>query len=209
MLLYYLKSFKMVIGYKILNKVKLYDNKLFINNNLNITSSSNNLNDFLKEIYKTKSFSYTKFYKMDKLCKLGYISSELLLMNMNEAVKTDENMALIIFNKNSTIDTDIDFYKSFDGFPSPAVFVYTLPNILIGEISIRFGFKGENRLYITNNFNYDLMKSTVMDLNEFNNIKRVICGFIDVDYNKNYLSELYLLSGIEEKENNYICNENF
>ena len=39
--------------------------------------------DRLKDIYKTLGLKYPKFYKMDSLCKLAYLSSEVLFQDLN------------------------------------------------------------------------------------------------------------------------------
>ena len=103
----------------------------------------------LKRLYKKHNISYPKFFKMDPLSKVGFLATEILL----KAKKlTDtyacEDIAIIFENKSSSIDADINHHKSIQDnnhyFPSPAIFVYTLPNIVEGEICLRHGFKGEN-----------------------------------------------------------------
>jgi 3-oxoacyl-(acyl-carrier-protein) synthase len=45
-----------------------------------------------------------------------------------------------------SLSVDVAFWKSLGnpGGPAPALFTYTLPSTLIGEISIRYGLKGPN-----------------------------------------------------------------
>ena len=113
-----------------------------IENNINFAT-------FIKSLYKREQLNYPKFYKMDNLSKLGFITAELVLRKRNiPDLYKKETIGVMITNSSSSLDTDINFQATISDaanyFPSPSVFVYTLPNILIGEICIRNGIKGEN-----------------------------------------------------------------
>ena len=57
----------------------------------------------------------------------------------------------MICNADASLDTDIKYLATTKELPSPSVFVYTLPNIMIGEICIRNHFKGESFFFISEN----------------------------------------------------------
>src|SRR5699024_1388645 len=57
---------------------------------------------FAKACYDNLGMNYPKFHKMDNLCKLGIIASEILLKNTDFS----ENTALILSNNASSLDTD-------------------------------------------------------------------------------------------------------
>ena len=93
---------------------------------------------------------------MDNLSKLAFLAADLLLKNeVNEG--EENNIALLFANKSSSLDTDVKHQESIadrqNYFPSPAVFVYTLPNICMGEISIRHKLYTENSFFIFAQFN--------------------------------------------------------
>ena len=96
---------------------------------------------FIKSIYKQENIAYPKFFKMDELSKLGFIASELLLKDTDIAQLSGNQTAIVLANKSSSFSSDLKHYTSIkdrtDYFPSPAVFVYTLPNIMMEEISIK------------------------------------------------------------------------
>ena len=48
---------------------------------------------------------------------------------------------LVLSNANASLDVDLKYAKTMQTGASPALFVYTLPNIVIGEISIRIILK--------------------------------------------------------------------
>lgn len=118
---------------------------------------------FLTAIYKQCVDDYPKFYKMDGLSRLGFLASELLLQEeQKEAgegcvprfVKRSDR-AVVMYNCHSSISADTDFAHSLgksddtEGyFPSPSVFVYTLPNIVTGEVAIHNQFQGETQFYV-------------------------------------------------------------
>ena len=60
---------------------------------------------------------------------------------------------MVFANSNSSLDVDIKHNASIADkekyFPKPAVFVYTLPNIMLGELSIRHLLRGENIFFVS------------------------------------------------------------
>lgn len=138
--------------------------------------------EMLTEVYKTKIGNYPKFYKMDMLSRLAFVASELLIVCDEENDDHNNDRAVVLFNHSSSIIADRQYVKSIeidDFFPSPAAFVYTLPNITTGEIALRNGYHGETSFYILAERNEKLMqrmiKSTFID----RDIKSVIGGWID------------------------------
>ena len=107
--------------------------------------------DLLTSLYKQYVDDYPKYYKMDGLCRLGFIAAELLVKQEN--ISLPRNRAVILFNHSSSIAVDRRYFDTIadknDYFPSPSAFVYTLPNIVTGEIAIRHHYHGETSFYIT------------------------------------------------------------
>ena len=118
---------------------------------------------FSREFYKSLDCKYSKFYKMDNLCKLAFLGVELLLKG-SEFTLPSENTAILLSNSGSTIDTDTNFINTIEKIPSPAIFVYTLPNIAAGELSIRHGWKGENLFLISDTFNPEDLNENILML---------------------------------------------
>ena len=98
----------------------------------------------LVALYRRFVGDYPKFFKMDTLCRLGFIAAELLLKN-------EQVDAVILANRSASIKNDTDYLATISEgnyYPSPALFVYTLPNIVTGEIAIRHHIQGETAFYI-------------------------------------------------------------
>ena len=102
----------------------------------------------LVELYRRFVGDYPKFFKMDTLSRLGFIAAELLLKHSDISMQPS---AVILANRSASIKNDTDYLATIsDGnyYPSPALFVYTLPNIVTGEIAIRHQIQGETSFYI-------------------------------------------------------------
>ena len=112
-------------------------------------SSETDFAPFIREAYKHLGENNMKFYKMDNLCKLGYVAAEYLLKNTHHR---PEEIGIILANASSSLDTDCKHQaiisKEGDKAASPAVFVYTLPNVVLGEICIRHKIQGENTFFV-------------------------------------------------------------
>lgn len=156
--------------------------------------------DFLLSVYQNFQLSYPKFYKMDVLSKLGWLASEVLLMDSfyKEAYSPYE-VGIVLANANSSLDSDLRYMKSVADIASPALFVYTLPNIMIAEISIRNNFKGEGAFFISEKFDAGFIETYVNNLFSNNNIKCCICGWVDV-LGDDYKAVLFLVEK-EQREN--------
>jgi hypothetical protein len=151
------------------------------------------INDFLLSIYQHFQLNYPKFYKMDNLSKLGWLASEILL---KDSFKKDsyqpEEVGVVLANSNSSLDDDIKYFDSVKDIASPSLFVYTLPNIVIGEICIRNHFKGEHAFFIQDNFDAGFIAQQVKYLLDSNILKACICGWVDV-LEQSYKASLFLV----------------
>ena len=151
------------------------------------------LAEYLISIYRHISGQYPKFYKMDNLSKLGWLANEILLQGSFDKEKyKPEDIGIVLSNANASLDTDIKYYETAKTIASPAQFVYTLPNIVIGEISIRHHFKGENAFFVSNQFDAEFIEQYVSNLINNNILQCCICGWVDV-LDNNYNATLFLI----------------
>lgn len=107
----------------------------------------------LTALYKQHVGDYPKFYKMDPLSQLGFIASELLIRSLGEpASEAREDRAIVLLNRSASLAADARYEETIQAgenyFPSPADFVYTLPNIVTGEIAIRHHYHGETTFLV-------------------------------------------------------------
>jgi hypothetical protein len=83
-------------------------------------------------------------------------------------------------------------------FPSPSVFVYTLPNILIGEICIKHQVKGENAFFVSEEFDSEQINNYVTSLFNQGKINACICGWVELLREK-YYSLLFMVERFDGK----------
>lgn len=153
--------------------------------------------DFSKQIYKELDLSYPKFFKMDNLCKLSFLTAEILLQNVSISEEEKNDMAIVLSNKSASLDTDRKHQETINDsshyFPSPALFVYTLPNITIGEISIRHKVQGENAFFVSDEINFKLLHQYSSSLYLGKKGKHILCGWVEFDGDQ-YRSFMYLVA---------------
>lgn len=136
--------------------------------------------NMLEGWYKTLQMNYPKFYKMDRMSQLALIAAELLAKEENLSEGHDaENMAVILSNSNASELSDKHFASTMRNLPSPSLFVYTLPNIVIGELCIRFGMKGENSFFVSPVFDAEETVFYVNLLHDTNRFTLCMSGWIE------------------------------
>lgn len=156
------------------------------------TAEAAELPVFLRSLYDRYNGQYPKFHKMDLLSKLGWAATEILLQDMPIDGYQPEETGVILANKSSSLDTDERYFETVREIASPALFVYTLPNIVIGEISIRHGFKGENAFFVTDEFDVELITGYVQQLFSTGAVNACICGWVE-QYHDQYEAAFFLV----------------
>jgi hypothetical protein len=194
---------KHIVASCVINKQSVYKNGSVL-----FVDEKPSLQDFLVAIYDRFAINYPKFYKMDNLSKLGFLASEILLKDENLLANYQpEEIAVVLTNSNASLDADIKYFDSVKDIASPALFVYTLPNIIIGEICIRNNVKGENAFFVFNNFNADFIETYVNNLMDNHKAKLCICGWVDV-LQEDYNAALFLIDKNERKRSRLFTKEN-
>lgn len=166
---------------ELLKSCQIEQSSIVINNSNRFNGLSDDFTQFIREAYRELKLSNSKFYKMDNLCKLGYIAASCLLMD--EKI-TPDTTGVILANSASSLDTDIkhNLIISEDGdlAASPSCFVYTLPNIVAGEICIQHKLRSENTFFIAEKYNEEeMLYYTRLAMYE-NNMDYCICGWCEV-----------------------------
>ena len=188
---------------KFIYSVSSYTNgALSFNGNVQVESLLQTTDEKLNECYKKLGISYPKFFKMDLISKTGFICTELLVKKNSEIVQIQSSEIAVLVNTSSgSKDTDNRFQNTIqnteDYFPSPGLFVYTLPNIVIGEICIRHGFKGENLCLISEKPEINQIFINISAWINSGLTEVCLCGWIEV---KNDQSQAVLILVGKDKE---------
>lgn len=128
-------------------------------------------------LYQQSGISYAKFFKMDLLSRVAFLCAELMGPYPEDADKT--KIATVVSTGSGCISVDKKFEESRKTLASPALFVYTLPNIMLGEICIRHGFKGEQICTIEEQANAEMTFLQVTDLLRNRGTIACLCGHVE------------------------------
>lgn len=152
----------------------------------------------LTELYRAYIGDYPKFFKMDTLCKLGLVASELLLQ-AEGALRFEprEDRAVVFFNRNGSLQADTAYQATIQDpenfFPSPAAFVYTLPNIVTGEIAIRNKYFGETSFIVMDEKNEKIMARELQNAFQDPMTKSILGGWLDCIDENHFEAKLSLI----------------
>lgn len=167
----------------------IHHGKLVMNGQIVFTSQASN-QDFFVELYNLSGANYPKFHKMDAQSQLAFLCAEFLLKENTVKNTTPFDWSVVLSCANSSNDTDIKYWENAHLAPSPAAFVYTLPNVMLGEICIRHGFKGENSCFIFNTFDSAFQVNYVNSLLR-NRAKVCVHGWVNF-FKEEYAAFLFL-----------------
>ena len=152
----------------------------------------------LTEAYKKYVGDFPKFYKMDPFSRLTMLACSLLMGTARSTAQDGDRCGILLFNRSGSIlqqRRHIESIKSEEGFyPSPAIFIYTLPNIVMGEIAIKYGFKGETSLYILGRKDEGLMSSVREATIHTSGLQTLITGWVECDREDDFEADFELLT---------------
>lgn len=157
--------------------------------------SSEPFHDFIRAEYKKLGESNMKFYKMSDLCKAAYVAMAHLTEEYSLDRFAPEDISIVLANRSSSLETDAEHQRIIDRHldegASPAVFVYTLPNVVTGELCIRHHIKGNNTFFIENT-DSGLAEAYARLLLSARKTRAVICGWCE-KYGESWKVEIKLL----------------
>lgn len=174
--------------------VEINAGEVLVNDSVVFSDKSADFGTFIREAFKSRGENNMKFYKMDDLCKLGYVAAAWLL----DGVEFDEEeCGMVLSGKYGCLDTDMKHQqiidKDGDAASSPAVFVYTLPNVVAGEISIRHHIKGENTWFWSDDRTMSDLKHYASLMAGASDLRYCILGHLDF-LNGEYFAKFELWS---------------
>jgi hypothetical protein len=140
---------------------------------------------FTREVYRKLEMNYLKFYKMDDACKQGIVCGEMLIRSIPDFDRMpSDRIGICLGGSKGSLDTDQRYFATYglrdDTIPSPGLFVYTLPNILIGELCIRHKITGEQACFVIQQTQLECLYLYTSTLFEMGRIDACILGWNDV-----------------------------
>ena len=167
-------------SYRILRTVSLKDGRLARDGKTVFSSEATEFGEFARALYHEKGRADMKFFKMDSLCKLGYLAAGELL----DCIEFEpEETAVVLSDSSSSMDSDLRHLETLsccgEAAASPSVFVYTLPNVVAGEICIRHKIKGENTFFISREYEPDKLREYASMVLSRNGVRYCIVGWCE------------------------------
>jgi len=178
---------------EVLKNIRIENGTVFLNGTREFSCPPAAFGSLAKCIYLHYRIDYPKFFKMSALSKLGFLAAELLMRDVDLSGTDPERVAMFFANASSSLHTDCIYQETIGNQPSPAIFVYTLPNIVIGEICIRHGFKGEGVFFIQEQFDKEPLFACAENHLNLNRSSMCLTGWVEMDPEERYLADLYLL----------------
>ncbi len=145
----------------------------------------------LTALYRAEVGDYPKFFKMDTACKLGFLLAERLAEQPRFTPREDR--AVLMFSTCGSLCNDRHYEASVREFPSPSLFVYTLPNIITGEIAIRNKYEGETSAYVLERFDPETFVALVEQAFQDTVTESAVCGWVDVRADDDFTAFAFLV----------------
>jgi len=157
--------------------------RILYNGRVQLDLAGLSFGEFIKQAYQALNWHYPKFYKMSSLCQLATVAARYLLQTDPLKDFDSEAIALVVANKHATLSNDQEHVASFIDrsayYPSPSVFVYTLPNILIGEWCIQYNIKGQTAFFVQPQPDWDFLLGYSQLLLQDPDTQCCITGWVD------------------------------
>ena len=145
----------------------------------------------LTALYRAEVGDYPKFFKMDTTCKLGFLLAERLAEEPRFVPREDR--AVLMFSTCGSLCNDRHYEETVREFPSPSLFVYTLPNIITGEIAIRNKYEGETSAYVLERFAPETFVALVEQAFQDAVTESAVCGWVDVRADDDFTAFAFLV----------------
>ena len=151
---------------------------------------------FITDIFKKYMADGSRYFKMDPFSRLAYVGAGLVGGDELKDI-SPEDTTVFIFTKTGSVLADRKHLSTFSSkeefYPSPAVFINTLPNIVLGEIAIRNNIKGETTLVMLPEEDEAVIDRVIRATLEATNPKAMIYGWVDCADDTTFKAELQLL----------------
>ncbi len=180
-------------SFSIKKTCKIEKERVYVNDQ-EIFGSDSTFHDFSREVYHKYCEANQRFYKMDDFCKLGYLTAEILLKEeveeSNAHIASGLRRALVFQTRSGSIISDVEHNRAREkNGASPAIFVYTLPNIVLGEIAIRHKIQGETTMFVVEQYNQTFLENYASILLNMNLVDEVLLGYVEFTEN-DYLATI-------------------
>lgn len=181
---------------KVTHSIIMTEHSLMIDGRVVETSETGG--KLLTEVYKKYVGDYSKFYKMDMFSKVVFLASELLIQQEGESAHSNKERGVVLFNSSSSVLADRKHISTIstpgEFFPSPSTFLYTLPNVVTGEISIKHGYRGETSLYILDKRDENIISQIIESSFEGSAVESMVTGWVDCPDENTFIADMKIIT---------------
>ena len=172
-------------------------------------------NALLSELYRGHIGDWPKFFKMDTLSKAGFVASELLFKEIGAEKCSGEefaqNHAVVLFGSTASLCADRNYQETIQNrdnyYPSPALFVYTLPNIVTGEIAIRNHWRGETSFYVLEAPDADQMAFHLACAFQDQVTDSILAGWVDSTMNDDFQTFMTVIRKEDAADTDWLAGQ--
>ena len=169
----------------------------------------------LTGLYRSQIGDWPKFFKMDTLSKAGFVASELLLKKVGkrrlEGEEYTHSRAIVLFGSTASLCADRNYQETIQDrdnyYPSPALFVYTLPNIVTGEIAIRNHWRGETSFYVLETPDAAQMAFHLACAFDDPETESILAGWVDSRNNDDYQVFMTLIDREDAADTEWLAGQ--
>ena len=158
-----------------------YHDGHFIVNDQQLADGTGSADECLSNAWNAVGVDHPRFHRADRLSRLVLLCTEPFFVPlMDERMK--DGTAMVIMGRHGSLDTDERYYDQLrdEGLASPGLFVYTLANIAMGELSIRHGLHGPGLCLLNEEPDVDQLRSACAHMLATPGVQRVVCGWADI-----------------------------
>lgn len=147
----------------------------------------------LPTLYRSLAGDYPKFFKMDTACRLGFLLAEMLAKEDTDRFTPRTDRAILFFSHEGSQLTDRNYAETIKDFPSPAIFVYTIPNTVTGEIAIRNKWAGETGAYVLPEFDGVRILELIREAFQDGETSSVMAAWADCRSDEDWTAKAWLI----------------
>ena len=150
----------------------------------------------ISDLFKKHLADGSRFYKMDLFSRLAYVGTGLLAKDSLKDCQP-EDVALFIFTENGSVLADRKHLSTFSNpeefYPSPAIFINTLPNVVLGEIAVKNQIKGETTLVMLPARDDETIERIIQVSLSSTHPSVMIYGWVDCASEDSFVADLKML----------------
>jgi hypothetical protein len=147
------------------------------------TTATGNLEDDLLSAWLSSGLEQPRFHRMDRSSKLLALATAPFFAPGGALYSLEKDrIGSVICGRSGSMDTDVGYDDQLrsEGHAGPGLFVYTLPNIAMGELTIMHGLHGSGLCLLSERPDPEQMRLACKVLIDFHGMEVVVCGWSDI-----------------------------